>query len=124
MNETELLIADWLDTAENLKQAKEHELYMRKLIIEKLEVSEAPGTYNIPIGPYKVKVTRGFRFNLDQSTCRDLMENGQLTAIEESCIRVKYELDKRAYDKLSEPLQNIDDMLTVTPSLPSMKVDT
>lgn len=108
---------------EKIKLLQAEERTLRAEILEDLFGKNNLGTKKTEVGGFIVTGTYGQTYSFVQSEIEEVIEQDLLSEEASDAIRVKFELDKKAYDKLSdEAAAELDDYLTVKPSLPSIKV--
>lgn len=81
------------------------------------------GTTKTQVGNLIVTGEYGLTYKFNQEKLDEAIKTGELSENALNGIRVKYELDKKVYDKLNEEdTEALNEYLTITPALPSMKV--
>lgn len=111
------------DIAAKIKELQSQECDLRASILEELFGKNNLGTLKSEVGGFMVTGTYGQTYSFNQSEIEKALEQDILSEEASDAIRVKFELDKKVYDKLSdEASAELDDYLTVKPSLPSIKV--
>jgi len=111
------------DIAAKIKELQSQERDLRASILEELFGKNNLGTLKSEVGGFMVTGTYGQTYSFSQSEIEEALEQDILSEEASDAIRVKFELDKKVYDKLSdEASAELDDYITVKPSLPSIKV--
>lgn len=109
--------------AERIRLFQADERKLRAEILEELFGKDNLGTLKTEVGGFMVTGTYGQTYSFNQSEIEEVIAQDILSEEASDAIRVKFELDKKVYDKLSdEASAELDDYLTVKPSLPSIKV--
>lgn len=102
-------------------QAKEKELRLE--ILDELFGDNNVGTVKTQVSNLIVTGTYGLTYKFAQAEIDEAIETGALSTAALSAINVKYELNKKAYDQLDEEATSeLNDYLTITPALPTLKV--
>lgn len=108
-----------------IRDLQANEKALRAEILDELFGDGNVGSVKTQVDNIIVTGEYGLTYKLSQGQVEEAIETGVLNDEVLGAIRVKYELDKKAYDNLSdEAAEVLNDMLTITPSLPSMKVKT
>lgn len=98
----------WIDIKKQINALEEEKLRVES----ELYTAHGPGTSTQ--GEYKIKITPRETVKVDQELA-DVVQVG---------FRKKYELDKRAYDKLGLKDQNaVNNCITITPAKPTFSVE-
>lgn len=113
-------ISAWLYAKSELATIQEVERNLRAEILEECFGEGNIGTTNCVKDGYMIKGSYGLSYSLNQADIAAAYEEGVELP---NCIRIKYDLDKRAYDALDEiDTVLIDGYLTVKPSLPTLEI--
>lgn len=108
---------------EKIRLLQSEEKTLRAEILKELFGENCLGTYNAVAGEFVVTGTFGQTIKVSQDEIEQALDDDLLSDEAQEAIRVKFELDKKAYDNLSEEATDeLDEYLTVKPSLPSIKV--
>lgn len=108
---------------EKIKLLQAEERKLRSDILEELFGTDNLGTLNAVHGEFVVTGTYGQTTKVSQDELEQALEDGLLSEEAQEAIRVKFELDKKAYDSLpDEKAAELDEYLIVKPSLPTLKV--
>lgn len=108
---------------EKIKLLQAEERNLRAEILEELFGKDNLGTRKTEAAGFIITGTYGQTYSFNQEEIEGVLEQDLLSEEASNAIRVKFELDKKAYDKLSdEASAELDDYITVKPSLPSIKV--
>lgn len=110
---------------DQIRELQKEEKALRAEILEECFGHDSIGTLKTQVGNLIVTGEYGLTYKFNQNELDEAIKSGELS---EGClngIRVKYELDKKVYDGLNEEdTEYLNNFLTITPSLPSMKVKT
>lgn len=113
-------ISAWLRAKADLAIAQEEERSLRAEILDQCFGPNNVGNKNCVRGDWMIKGGYGLTYSLDQEGITNAIALGEELP---ACIRTKYDLDKKAYDNLSEEDSLImDDYLTVKPALPTLEI--
>ncbi len=108
---------------DQIRNLQKEEKDLRADILKECFGMDTVGTVKTQIGNLIVTGEYGLTYKFSQDELDEAIKSGELS---EGClngIRVKYELDKKVYDGLNEEdTEYLNNFLTITPSLPSMKV--
>ena len=115
MNE---LFNEWMECQKTLAMYKKKELTLRKAVLEELP-GELGTESNQVDEHHEFKVTRNITRKLDAAVLDSIFDD--LSELECACITYKPALDAKVYAKL-DPGSMLSRAVTVTPSLPSIKV--
>lgn len=108
---------------QQIRDLQKEEKDLRSGILEECFGTEVVGTTKTQVGNLIVTGEYGLTYKFSQDALDEAIQNGTLSEEALNGIRVKYELDKKVYDKLGEEDTNaLNEYLTITPSLPSLKV--
>ena len=108
---------------DSIKELQKEEKELRAGILEECFGMDTVGTVKTQVGNVIVTGEYGLTYKFSQEALDAAIQEGTLSENALNCIRVKYELDKKVYDKLGEEdTEALNEFLTITPSLPSMKV--
>ncbi|QVJ07733.1 hypothetical protein S1R3Y_000024 [Vibrio phage vB_ValP_VA-RY-3] len=108
---------------EKIKLLQAEEKTLRTEILEELFGENNLGTVKTVAGEFVVTGTYGQTYKLSQDEIESALEDDLLSEEAQEAIRVKFELDKKAYDSLSDDVAGeLDEYLIVKPSLPTLKV--
>lgn len=116
-------IASQQALADKIRLLQKEEKELRADILEQLFGTNCLGTLKAEVGNMVVTGTYGQTYSFNQTEIDQALGQGLLSEEAEEAIRIKFEVDKKAYDNLSdEASAELDDYITVKPSLPSIKV--
>lgn len=108
---------------DRIKELQKEEKELRAGILEECFGMDTVGTVKTQVGNVIVTGEYGLTYKFSQEALDVAIQEGTLSENALNGIRVKYELDKKVYDKLGEEdTEALNEFLTITPSLPSMKV--
>lgn len=108
---------------DRIKELQKEEKELRAGILEECFGMDTIGTLKIQVGNVIVTGEYGLTYKFSQEALDAAIQEGTLSENALNGIRVKYELDKKVYDQLNEEdTEALNEYLTITPSLPSMKV--
>lgn len=125
MSKIESQIEEQQRLVSSIRDLQATEKALRAEILEELFGDSNVGSVKTQVSNLIVTGEYGLTYKLSQDQVEEAIETGVLDDEVLGAIRVKYELDKKAYDKLSdEAAEVLNEMLTITPALPSMKVKT
>lgn len=114
------LISDWMDAKSMLDYYKDLEKDLRIEMLNHLFPTSSVGRFSAEVGNLVVKAEFGLNYNLKI----DEDDIGSLTAEELNCIKMKPTLVMSEYKRLSaEQREALDSFITITPALPSVKVE-
>lgn len=106
-----------------IRDLQDKEKTLRSAILNELFGDSVVGSIKTEVSNLIVTGEYGLTYKLDQTEIENGIEAGLFSDAVLGAIRVKYELNKKAYDLLGEEdTEVMNEMLTVTPSLPSLKV--
>lgn len=106
-----------------IRDLQDKEKTLRSAILNELFGDSVVGSIKAEVSNLIVTGEYGLTYKLDQTEIENGIEAGLFSDAVLGAIRVKYELNKKAYDLLGEEdTEMMNEMLTVTPSLPSLKV--
>ena len=125
MSKIESQIEEQQRLVSSIRDLQATEKALRAEILEELFGDGNVGSVKTQVSNLIVTGEYGLTYKLSQEQVEEAIETGALDDEVLGAIRVKYELEKKAYDKLSdEAAEVLNEMLTITPALPSMKVKT
>lgn len=108
---------------QQIRDLQKEEKDLRAGILEECFGLEVVGTTKTQVGNLIVTGEYGLTYKFSQEELDEAIQSGTLSEGALNGIRVKYELDKKVYDKLDEDDTNaLNEYLTITPALPSLKV--
>ena len=108
---------------DRIKELQKEEKELRAGILEECFGMDTVGTVKTQVGNVIVTGEYGLTYKFSQEALDAAIQEGTLSENALNGIRVKYELDKKVYDQLGEEdTEALNEFLTITPSLPSMKV--
>ena len=108
---------------DRIKELQKEEKELRAGILEECFGMDTVGTVKTQVGNVIVTGEYGLTYKFSQEELDAAIQEGTLSENALNGIRVKYELDKKVYDQLGEKdTEALNEFLTITPSLPSMKV--
>ncbi len=108
---------------DQIRELQKEEKAMRADILQELFGMDTIGTVKSTVGNLIVTGEYGLTYKFAQDELDQAIQQGTLSEDALNGIRVKYELDKKVYDNLpEEATEELNNYLTITPSLPSMKV--
>jgi hypothetical protein len=108
---------------DRIKELQKEEKELRAGILEECFGMDTIGMLKIQVGNLIVTGEYGLTYKFSQEALDTAIQEGTLSESALNGIRVKYELDKKAYDQLNEEdTEALNEFLTITPSLPSLKV--
>lgn len=108
---------------DQIRELQKEEKAMRADILQELFGMDTIGTVKSTVGNLIVTGEYGLTYKFAQEELDQAIQQGTLSEDALNGIRVKYELDKKVYDNLpDEATEELNNYLTITPSLPSMKV--
>lgn len=108
---------------DRIKELQKEEKELRAGILEECFGMEMVGTVKKQVGNVIVTGEYGLTYKFSQEALDAAIQEGTLSENALNGIRVKYELDKKVYDQLNEEdTEALNEFLTITPSLPSLKV--
>ena len=108
---------------DRIKELQKEEKELRAGILEECFGMDTIGTLKIQVGNVIVTGEYGLTYKFSQDALDAAIQEGTLSENALNGIRVKYELDKKVYDQLGEEdTESLNEFLTITPSLPSLKV--
>lgn len=108
---------------DQIKELQKQEKSLRAEILEECFGLEKIGTVKTQVGNLLVTGEYGLTYKFMQEELDAAIQNGELCEEALNGIRVKYELDKKVYDKLGEEAtEQLNNYLIITPALPSLKV--
>lgn len=108
---------------DKIKELQKEEKELRAGILQECFGMDTVGTVKTQVGNVIVTGEYGLTYKFSQDALDDAIQQGTLSESALNGIRVKYELDKKVYDQLNEEdTEALNEFLTITPSLPSMKV--
>ena len=106
-----------------IKELQEEERTLRAGILKECFGMDTVGTVKTQVSNVIVTGEYGLTYKFNQEELDAAIQQGTLSENALNGIRVKYELDKKVYDQLNEAdTEALNEFLTITPSLPSMKV--
>ena len=106
-----------------IKELQKEEKELRAGILEECFGMDTVGTVKTQVGNVIVTGEYGLTYKFSQEALDEAIQQGTLSENALNGIRVKYELDKKVYDQLNEEdTEALNELLTIKPSLPSMKV--
>ena len=106
-----------------IKELHEEERKLRAGILQECFGMDTVGTVKTQVGNVIVTGEYGLTYKFNQEELDAAIQQGTLSENALNGIRVKYELDKKVYDQLNEEdTVALNEFLTITPSLPSLKV--
>lgn len=106
-----------------IKELQKEEKELRAGILEECFGMDTVGTVKTQVGNVIVTGEYGLTYKFSQEALDEAIQQGTLSENALNSIRVKYELDKKVYDQLNEEdTEALNEFLTITPSLPSLKV--
>lgn len=109
--------------AAKIKELQGEEKHLRSEILNQCFGMDTVGTVKTQVGNLVVTGEYGLTYKFSQDALDEAIQNGDLSENALNGIRVKYELDKKVYDQLNEEdTEALNEYLTITPSLPSIKV--
>lgn len=119
----EQLVDEYLDAKTQFTHYKALEAELRIQLLDELFKGETiDGTESTFIGEYKVKGTFKLGFKLDKKAMADAYED--LSLAEQNCIKFDPGLILSAYKALDDSeRQELDDYITVSPSMPTIKIE-
>ena len=108
---------------DRIKELQKEEKELRAGILKECFGMDTVGTVKTQVGNVIVTGEYGLTYKFSQEELDAAIQEGTLSENALNGIRVKYELDKKVYDQLGEKdTEALNEFLTITPSLPSMKV--
>lgn len=108
---------------EQIRELQKEEKSLRADILEECFGLNTVGTTKTQVGNLIVTGEYGLTYKFNQEELDEAIKSGVLSESALNGIRVKYELDKKVYDKLDdEDSEALNEYLTITPALPSLKV--
>ena len=108
---------------DKIKELQKEEKELRAGILEECFGMDTVGTVKTQVGNVIITGEYGLTYKFSQDALDDAIQQGTLSENALNGIRVKYELDKKVYDQLNEEdTEALNEFLTITPSLPSLKV--
>ena len=108
---------------DRIKELQKEEKELRAGILEECFGMDTIGMLKIQVGNVIVTGEYGLTYKFSQDALDAAIQEGTLSENALNGIRVKYELDKKVYDQLGEEdTESLNEFLTITPSLPSLKV--
>ena len=108
---------------DRIKELQKEEKELRAGILEECFGMDIVGTVKTQVSNVIVTGEYGLTYKFSQEALDAAIQQGTLSENALNGIRVKYELDKKVYDQLNEEdTEALNEFLTITPSLPSMKV--
>ena len=108
---------------DRIKELQKEEKELRAGILEECFGMDTVGMVKTQVGNVIVTGEYGLTYKFSQEALDVAIQEGTLSENALNGIRVKYELDKKVYDQLGEEdTEALNEFLTITPSLPSMKV--
>ena len=108
---------------DRIKELQKEEKGLRAGILEECFGMDTVGTVKTQVGNVIVTGEYGLTYKFSQEALDAAIQEGTLSENALNGIRVKYELDKKVYDQLGEEdTESLNEFLTITPSLPSLKV--
>lgn len=108
---------------EQIRELQKEEKSLRADILEECFGLNTVGATKTQVGNLIVTGEYGLTYKFNQEELDEAIKSGVLSEAALNGIRVKYELDKKVYDKLDdEDSEALNEYLTITPALPSMKV--
>lgn len=117
------MIAEWLDSKTALAEAQAKERQLREQILTESFGPNNIGSRSTMCGNYMIKGVYGLDYKIDQAGYQEGLEKDLIDNEAMGAIRIKYELDKKAYDGLSgDAAKVIDGYLTVKPTMPSLEI--
>lgn len=116
-------IAEQQSIADQIRELQKEEKALRADILEECFGFDKIGTHKYEVENLIVTGEYGLTYKFAQEELDAAIQAGSLSEDALNAIRVKYELDKKAYDQLNEEKSNeLSDYLTITPSLPTLKI--
>lgn len=110
--------------AEQIKMLQESERALRAEILDAC-FGDANGTVKTTVSNLLITGTFGLTYTLDQKGVDEAIEEGLLNETELRCIKTKYELDKREFDKNADgDIGNLIQFITVKSAMPTLKIKT
>jgi hypothetical protein len=140
MNEFEKYVAEWDSLVGQIEQIKKQlkpltdkEMEMRKSIHSSVcaalgdNLKEGTNTYTMPSGR-KLKIVNNFKREIEVSmipTAREAFSKLNDTSVSfDQLLRVKYELEKRAWSSLSDAAKRaVSTMISTRPDTPQISLD-
>lgn len=117
------LIADWLYHKEQMKNHQECERMLREQILMECFGEGNIGSRNTVADGYVIKGSFGLSYSFAQADLKDAITMGLLSDEAMDVVRIKYELDKKAYDALGVlATAEIDGYITTKPTLPTLEI--
>ena len=108
---------------DQIRELQAEEKKLRAEILEECFGMDTIGTVKTQVGNLIVTGEYGLTYTFAQEELDQAIQQGLLSEDAINGIRVKYELDKKVYNTLSEEAtEELNAYLTIKPSLPSMKV--
>ncbi|EOE0154441.1 hypothetical protein ACJ8S7_005094 [Klebsiella pneumoniae] len=108
---------------DSIRAMQQEERDLRAGILEELFGMEVVGTQKTMVNNLVVTGEYGLTYKFAQDALDEAIQEGRLSEEALNGIRVKYELDKKVYNALSESAtEELNEFLTITPSLPTLKV--
>lgn len=108
---------------DKIRELQKEEKELRAGILEECFGMNTVGTVKTQVGNVIVTGEYGLTYKFNQEALDTAIQEGTLSESALNGIRVKYELDKKVYDQLNEEdTEALNEFLTITPSLPSLKV--
>lgn len=108
---------------DRIRELQKEEKELRAGILEECFGMDTVGTVKTQVGNVIVTGEYGLTYKFAQEELDQAIQQGSLSETALNGIRVKYELDKKVYDQLNEAdTEALNEFLTITPSLPSLKV--
>lgn len=108
---------------DSIREMQQEERDLRAGILEELFGMEVIGTQKTMVNNLVVTGEYGLTYKFAQDALDEAIQEGRLSEEALNGIRVKYELDKKVYNALSESAtEELNEFLTITPSLPTLKV--
>ena len=108
---------------DRIKELQKEEKELRAGILEECFGMDTVGTVKTQVGNVIITGEYGLTYKFSKEALDAAIQEGTLSENALNGIRVKYELDKKVYDQLNEEdTEALNEFLTITPSLPSMKV--
>lgn len=108
---------------DQIRNLQKEEKDLRADILKECFGMDTVGTVKTQIGNLIITGEYGLTYKFSQEALDEAIKTGELSEQALNGIRVKYELDKKAYDALNEEdTDALNEYLIITPSLPSLKV--
>lgn len=109
--------------ANGIKTLQSEEKNVRAELLEEMFGVDIVGSSKAQVGNLIITGEFGLNYKFNQTDLDEAIKSGTLSEEALTGIRVKYELDKKCYDALSEEdTEALNEYLTITPALPTLSV--